>query len=392
MPNALLFFPDYRSANPYQSLLYQHAGRDLYPRPGTIAEALALHRQQSGGGRVIFHLHWEDAIYRQEAGEEQAWQAAQAFLGDLEAFIDAGGALVWTLHNEAPHDGRYLAVHQELVARLVTLADIVHVHSLAAMAFARQRLGVDAAKLALIHHGNYVGQYPRLGFPVASSRSGLGLPAEARVLLLFGRLGAYKGGLELLDAFASLDDPDLWLVIAGKQVDPMGMALGNLPAGVRGRIVVEDRFIAPEQVPRLFHAADIAVLPYRASLTSGTALLALSQARPVLAPALAPLAELLTDGGDALLYPPQARDGLRGALQRLQATDEAGLAGMQAAARAKAELFDWRQSGLLLDGIYARLLASLRPQRAPALERAGQAKEPATGASVQALHAAADAA
>ena len=75
-----------------------------------------------------------------------------------------------------------------------------------------------------------------------------------------------------------------------------------------------------------------------------------------------------------------------------KATDEAGLAGMQAAARAKAELFDWRQSGLLLDGIYARLLASLRPQRAPALERAGQAKEPATGASVQALHAAADAA
>ena len=392
MPHALLFFPDYRSANPYQSLLHQHAGRNLYPRPGTIAEALALHRQQSGSGRVIFHLHWEDAIYRQEASEELAWQAAQSFLADLETFLDAGGALVWTLHNEAPHDGRYLTVHQELAAKLATLADVIHVHSLAALAFARQRLGVDAAKLALVHHGNYVGQYPRLGSPAASSRAGLGLPAEARVLLLFGRLGAYKGGPELLDAFASLDDPRLWLVIAGKQVDPMGVALGDLPGAVRERIVVEDRFIAPEQVPGLFHAADIAVLPYRASLTSGTVLLALSQARPVMAPALAPLAELLTDGGDALLYAPHARDGLRGALQRLQAIDAAGLLAMQTAARAKAEIFDWRQSGLLLDGIYARILAALRPQRSPEVNRVSQLKEVDAGASVQAIRAAADAA
>ena len=86
MTNALLYFPDYRSANPYQMLLYQHAGRDLYPRPGTIAEALVLHRQQSGGGRVIFHLHWEDAIYRQEASEDLAWHAAQSFLADAETF------------------------------------------------------------------------------------------------------------------------------------------------------------------------------------------------------------------------------------------------------------------------------------------------------------------
>ena len=162
-------------------------GRERSPR------LLALHRQQGGGGRVIFHLHWEDAIYRQEASEELAWQAAQAFLTTLETFLDAGGALVWTLHNEAPHDGRYPDVHQELAAKLAGLADVIHVHSLAALAFARRRLGADAAKLALVHHGNYVGQYPRLGFPVAASRAGLGLPAEARVLLLFGRLGRLQG-------------------------------------------------------------------------------------------------------------------------------------------------------------------------------------------------------
>ena len=35
---------------------------------------------------------------------------------------------------------------------------------------------------------------------MAASRAGLGLGAARRVLLLFGRLGRYKGGAELLDA------------------------------------------------------------------------------------------------------------------------------------------------------------------------------------------------
>ena len=34
--------------------------------------------------------------------------------------------------------------------------------------------------------------------------------------------------------------------------------------------------------------------------------------------AFSQVSELLTDGEDALLYPPQARDGLRGALQLLR--------------------------------------------------------------------------
>ena len=41
MTHALVFYPDYRAANPYQTLLYEHAGRDLYPRCGTIADAIA---------------------------------------------------------------------------------------------------------------------------------------------------------------------------------------------------------------------------------------------------------------------------------------------------------------------------------------------------------------
>lgn len=362
MAHGLTFFPDYRIANPYQRLLYEHAGRELHPQPGTIVQAL-VRQQQAPADRVIFHLHWEDAAYRNEPSEAAAWPAAQRFLDDLELFLDRGGHLVWTVHNEAPHDGRYLAIHQALCGKLRLLADIVHVHSWAAASFARRELGIEPGRLALIPHGNFRPLYAAIGHPVGQSREALGLDEARRVLLLFGRLGDYKGAAELIDAFAATPDPGFWLLIAGKQVDSFAGALAALPPDARRRVVVRDGFVPDEDVPRLFHAADMVALPYRASLTSGTALLALSLDRPVIAPSLPSLAELLVDGADALLYEPTSPDSLRSALQRFLALEPAALATMQGAARAKATLHDWRQSGLLWNGVYAALLAALRPQR-----------------------------
>ena len=100
MTHALVFFPDYRAANPYQTLLHGHAGRELYPRFGSIADALALQRHAGVDSRVIFHLHWEDAVYRNESGEPAAWQAAQRFVGELETFLDGGGQLIAALRDK----------------------------------------------------------------------------------------------------------------------------------------------------------------------------------------------------------------------------------------------------------------------------------------------------
>lgn len=382
----LSFFPDYRAANPYQRLLHGHAGRELHPQPATIAEAL-LRQRQAPAGRAIFHLHWEDAVHRNEPDEGAAWRAAQRFLSDLELFLDRGGSFVWTLHNEAPHDGRHLAVNDALAAKLAALADVVHVHSWAGVAFARARLGVGPERLALIPHGSYRPLYPAPAHPAGRSRAELGLAEAKRVLLLFGRLGAYKGGAELIEAFgaAAAEEDGLWLLVAGKQVDPLVPALDRLPPAARRRVAVREGFVPDEEVPRLFHAADMVAVPYRASLTSGTALLALSLDRPVLAPALPGLAELLADGVDAVLHEPGSPAALRAAIRRFLALDPARLRAMQAAAREKALLHDWRQSALLWNGVYADLLARLRPQRrhapaaaeAPGLE--GRAPPPAAG-------------
>jgi beta-1,4-mannosyltransferase len=364
MADELVFFPDYRTANPYQRLLYDHAGAWLHPRPGSVEDALAALRRKVPGERVVFHLHWEDAAYRNEPDEPAAWAAAQAFLDGLETFADAGGRVLWTLHNAAPHDGRCAAVHGALVDRLPALADLVHVHSRAGAAWAVGRLGIAPERVAVVPHGSYLPLHRALAVPPAAARRRLGLPEDGRALLLFGRLGGYKGGAELLRAFAAADAPDLRLLVAGKQVEPLGETLAGLPPEVRARVhVVTDGFVPAEEVEPLFAAADGVALPYRAILTSGSALLALSLRRPVLAPAFPGLRELLEDGRDALLYAPDATDGLEAALQRFAALSDERLAAMQEAAHATAAAHDWRQSGLLLDGLLHRLVAARKPSR-----------------------------
>jgi hypothetical protein len=100
MGHELLFFPDYRAANPYQQLLYDHAGGWLHPRPAPVAEALQLLRQKGLDERVILHLHWEDAVYR-TSRRARGLAGGAGVPGRSGAFINAGGRLLWTLHNTA---------------------------------------------------------------------------------------------------------------------------------------------------------------------------------------------------------------------------------------------------------------------------------------------------
>ena len=153
----------------------------------------AGHDRQCAGGagradwtqRTIFHLHWEDAIYRHLSDSDTALEECRRFLDDAEEFIHEGGLFVWTIHNRAPHDGRYLEVHQQLCAKLAVLAQQVHVHSYTAGAELIRDRHLDRSKLVVIPHGNYAPIYARRRPPIRYT-------GEGRRFLLFGRLGRYK--------------------------------------------------------------------------------------------------------------------------------------------------------------------------------------------------------
>ncbi|HEX2527556.1 MAG TPA: glycosyltransferase [Geminicoccus sp.] len=365
----LIFFPDYRAANPYQRLLYDRLG-PLHPQAGTIDDAIAMLDRAAPEQRVIFHLHWEDAIHRHIADPASAERVVSVFMARIDDFVARGGTLVWTMHNHGSHIGAHPALDRSLRRYLADTADRVHVHSLRAAAPVLRQLNVSPAKLIVLPHGNYLPIHDPRGIDQAISLAGRAWPKDRPSLLLFGRLDAYKGVLDLLDAFAAAD-ADLRLVIAGKQIAPLEPDIQDLPPAMRERVTVLDGFIAEEDVGPLFAAVDGVVLPYRTIMTSGTLMLALSMDKPVIAPDLPAITDIVQDGREAILYPHGEQSALSQALARFAVLSEHERRRLADAARATGHLYDWewiaRQMGGALVEATSHGRAVRRPQRAMAL-------------------------
>ncbi|HLB79991.1 MAG TPA: hypothetical protein VJJ77_05765, partial [Dongiaceae bacterium] len=243
----IVFHPDYSEWNPYQKLLYGSVAEAFDAAPGDISLASAF-RAVPGGDTVIFHLHWEDAVYRDAMDEGEAAQGCRRFVTALKHFVRRGGAFVWTVHNLQPHEPRFAAVHARLCRTLAASAHRIHVHSRAARAEVRRQCDAAPAKIRVVAHGNYRGLYEAAGSR-AQARRALGVAVRGRVLLFFGKIRTYKGVDELVRAFAALDDPHSRLIVAGlHHVRP---ALDGLSETARERISIVDRVIPDEEVPIL---------------------------------------------------------------------------------------------------------------------------------------------
>ena len=110
------------------------------------------------------------------------------------------------------------------------------------------------------------------------------------------------------------------------------------------RLVPE--FVPDEAIQLYMNACDACVLPYRNMTTSGAALLALSFGRPIIAPAIASLPELITPE-TGILYDPSQPDALVSALQKAkqQSWSEAEIFDY-------AHQFDWDKLGPQLAALY----------------------------------------
>ncbi len=206
MQHSIVYFPDYAHANPYQTLLYSGIDGIFHAQHGSIDDARLKLQRQAWDNRVIFHLHWEDALYRHLPSAADALAECQRFLDQLEAFLDGGGLFLWTIHNRAPHDGRYLEVHASLCEKLAVLADQIHLHSYAALEELERDRALDRGRITVIPHGNYRPLFPNPGrLERTDDAGGRALPAVRPARRLQGRRGA---GAELRRAARRAGDAD----------------------------------------------------------------------------------------------------------------------------------------------------------------------------------------
>lgn len=279
--------PDWRQANPYQKLLatsLEALGVDVV-FPQGYRRVLPFSRTLLRAPRPdVLHLHWPTPYLRSNRTVARAAYCLRT-LADLWLVRRAGIRLVWTVHNLVTHDTPTPRLERWFSGRLAALADRLIVHSEAAAKAAVATLGASRAKIDVVPHGSFRSIY---GEPPARSdaRAILGLGDDQAVVLFFGMIRPYKGVPDLLHAWKALGERrgDALLLIVGYASDPeYASEIMEIAARVP-QTRLDLRFVPDAEVPILLAAADLVVLPFAASLTSGTVRLARDYGLPVVAP------------------------------------------------------------------------------------------------------------
>ncbi|MGA2320305.1 MAG: glycosyltransferase family 4 protein [Solirubrobacteraceae bacterium] len=249
--------------------------------------------------------------------------------------------LVLTAHDILPREPR--RGQREAQRRLYEHFDAIIVHSEHGRDRMSHELGIDPARVHVIHHGVFT--------HLASATAGAPVfHSEKPAVLCFGLMRPYKGIELLLEAWRGIDDAELW--IAGMPRMDISQLRADAPPNVR----FVARFIDESELPGYFRGAAVVVLPYREIDQSGVLFTALAFARPLLLSDVGGFPEVAATGA-ARTFPAGDARALHEALREMLG-DPAGLAEMAARARAAAAgPYSWEQAGRRTLALYETLLS-----------------------------------
>lgn len=261
----------------------------------------------------------------------------------------------------------FLALNRQAVPAVVTLHEVhaahLHQHTVADWVLrgrdtVLERLSLWAADATVVHtkaaadvlcdrHGDRDTIHRMLhpaeadADPVPAHEAKRDLDLEGLVALTFGFVEEKKRYQDVIRALPEL--PDLTYVIAGGHRPGEGEAVEASCRALAERLGVADRvrflgYVEDRDVPTVFSAADVVVLPYERVTQSGVINEALAYERPVVASALPAFEELETEFDCLLTY--EGRDDLR---DRLEWTlrDEAARARLAARAQEYVDAVSW---------------------------------------------------
>ncbi len=343
----VFLYPDYRKTNPYQNLLYSKLPDGHTLHAGAIEGAIAA--QQKGNCRVIFHLHWTSPITAGANSPEEFDRTKNEFIEKLLNFTADGGVLIWTIHNLLPHDCLYLDKEVELRNAICRIASKIHIHSEKSISEVEEVLNLPREKVQVVVHGNYVGVYQNY-VTRSSARQRFGFSDRDVVFLFVGQIRPYKGIDELFSAFVEIqkDFPNAHLLVAGNPIHPIRKEAISARARLFRNITVIEQHLPDDELQWYYNAADAIVLPYRQILTSGSILNALTFSRPVIAPRVGSIEEIVRDGNNGFLYELGDVKSLAKAMSRMAQIEVSERHRLFLEARQSVESYTWEEAATSL--------------------------------------------
>lgn len=312
----VVFIPYYDS-NPYQKLLIRSLSKksvfvytifstSYYPF-SLILKVLFHWKPQ------ILHIHWLHHFLLSDSWVKTFIKSV-FFISELVVVKLLGIKIVWTVHNVLSHDSRFIRLELFFTKIISRFCSRIIVHGDYVKSKVIKLYGVDHYVIRVIPHGHYIGYY-RNEVSKKQARDLLKLDEREFVFLYFGMIRPYKGVIELIEAFKRLKHTGSRLLIVGKPVnkDIAECVLKECRDDKRVRVVFD--FVPDDEVQIYMNAADIVVLPYRESSTSGSLVLSMSFSKPVIAPSIRSITEILHPRG-GIVYDPSDKCGLVGAMRQ----------------------------------------------------------------------------
>ncbi len=272
--------------------------------------------------------------------------------------------VVMTLHNvnAGRRDRSDSWMNRATLRMQYGLADHLFVHTESMRAELIEELGIRGSKVTVIPFG-INNASPQTNLSVRDAKQRLGLGANERAILFFGRITPYKGLEYLIAGFrkALASVTGLRLVIAGRpdQCEDYWRAIReDIQNEVRtGQILLRAEFIPDAETEIYFKAADALVLPYREIYQSGVLILAKSFGLPVLASDAGCLKDSVVEGQSGFTFTRESDAELASAIERYFRSDlYAGLDGYRKQIREQAAReHSWTTVARMTMEIYRRV-------------------------------------
>jgi glycosyltransferase involved in cell wall biosynthesis len=239
--------------------------------------------------RAILHYHWLE-FQDMKSLLGMPWKMLCIYLFQL-----LGGNIVWTLHNEFPHDQKYLRLHNFIHKKMAGWADILHVHCHKAVSIMHERLEVSKDKFRLIPHP----EFPTEPIPRETAIHNLknsyncNLNSEVQTILMFGNISRYKQIEQVTDIIINSNLPCNFVVAGPVKKGNMKLYEELIAkAKQHSNIHLVPNFIPEDHVPWFYSAAKICVFNYREILSSGGFHMAKAYNKTIIAPDLGCLSEM----------------------------------------------------------------------------------------------------
>lgn len=277
----LAYWPGGRQ-NPYLKLLYSRV-----PERGFVATPLTRYSDLAElDADDVFHLHWTRGAQLGAGTREEAESMTADYLAPIEDFKARGGTLLWSVHEETPHDTAYVDVEARLRSRLAELADGIHLLHPSTAAAVESLYPLPDDKTFVVEHPLYTGYYPTYIGRQAARRL-LGIPTDTALVVGFGAIRPYKGFDRLVDLADDLGKSLgrlVHVIVAGPTMQHADIEHLERRVENADRVTLSAGPVPDGDVQLLLEGADVVALPYRKVMNSGVLMLGLTFGRSCVAP------------------------------------------------------------------------------------------------------------